>query len=303
MDLNEIVVFAKVVETGSFTAAAAALNLPKSTISRKVAQLEERLDARLLQRTTRKLSLTEIGREYYERCQRIVADIASAEALVGELQAAPRGLLRVTAPVDLGGLYLGAIVAEFLSTEPEITIEAVIVDRILDLVDERVDLALRFGPLPDSSLVARRLGAMRMVPCAAPSYLARSSTLDHPDQLADHQIVAFIPTTRMRSWQLRRDGDEVDVMPTPRFSANVLQAVQDAARAGAGVTLLPDFAVNADLRSGALVRVLTGWCGYEGEVFAVYPSTRNLSPKLRSFLDFLTARMSPEPWGAPAGGS
>lgn len=297
MDLNEIVVFAKVVETGSFTAAAAALNLPKSTISRKVAQLEERLDARLLQRTTRKISLTEIGRAYYERCQRIVADIVAAESLVGELQAAPRGLLRVTAPVDLGGLYLGGIVAAFLATEPEIQIEAVIVDRLLDLVDERVDLALRFGPLPDSSLVARRLGVIRMVPCAAPAYLARSGPLDHPDHLADHQVVAFIPTTRMRSWQLRtREGEEVDVMPTPRFSANALQAVQDAARAGAGVTLLPDFAVNDDLRAGRLVRVLAGWCGYEGEIFAVYPSTRNLSPKLRAFLDFLTARMSPEPW-------
>lgn len=298
MDLNEIVVFAKVVEAGSFTAAATALNLPKSTISRKVAQLEERLDARLLQRTTRKLNLTEIGREYYERCQRIVADIAAAEALVSALQAAPRGLLRITAPADLGGLYLGGIVAEFLKTEREITIEAVIVDRLLDLVDERIDLALRFGPLPDSSLVARRLGVIRMVPCAAPSYLAKARPLDHPDQLTDHDVVAFVPTTRLRSWKLHNKEEEVDVMPTPRFSANILQAVQDAARAGAGVTLLPDFAVNPDLRSGALVRVLSGWCGWEGEVFAVYPSTRNLSPKLRAFLEFLTAKMSPEPWAA-----
>src|SRR5690349_11996049 len=222
MDLNEIVVFAKVVETGSFTAAAEALGLPKSTVSRKVAQLEERLDARLLQRTTRKLSLTEIGRAYYERCQRIVADIAAAETLVGELQSAPRGLLRITAPVDFGELYLGDIVAEFLATTPEITIEAVIVDRILDLVDERVDLALRFGPLPDSTLVARRLCAMKLVPCASPAYLAHAPPLDQPDQLADHHVIAFVPSTRMRSWVLRRGDEEVDVMPTPRFSVNIL---------------------------------------------------------------------------------
>jgi DNA-binding transcriptional LysR family regulator len=296
VDLNEMVVFAKVVETGSFTAAAAALDLPKSTISRKVAQLEERLDARLLQRTTRKLSLTEIGRAYYERCQRIVADIAAAEALVGELQAAPRGLLRITAPVDFGELYLGEIIAEFLAQTPEITIEAVIVDRLMDLVDERVDLALRFGPLPDSTLVARRLCAMKLVPCAAPSYLAHAPPLDHPDQLADHQVVAYVPSTRMRSWSLRREDEEVDVMPTPRVAVNVLGAALDAARAGAGVTLLPDFAVTRDLRAGALVRVLPDWCGYQGEIFAVYPSTRNASPKLRAFLDFVSAKLDPAPW-------
>lgn len=296
VDLNELVVFAKVVETGSFTAAAAALGLPKSTISRKVAQLEERLDARLLQRTTRKLSLTEIGRAYYERCQRIVADIAAAESLVGELQAAPKGLLRITAPVDFAELYLGAIVADFLAAEPDITIEAVVADRVMDLVEERIDLALRFGPLPDSSLVARRLCAMKLVPCAAPSYLARAPALDHPDQLADHQVVAFVPSTRMRSWRLQRDGEEVDVMPAPRFSANTLQTCLAAARAGAGVTLLPDFAVAADLRAGALVRILPDWCGFQGEIFAVYPSTRNLSPKLRAFLDFVAARLTPEPW-------
>ncbi len=292
MDLNEIVVFAKVVETGSFTAAGQALALPKSTVSRKIAQLEERLDARLLQRTTRKLNLTEIGRAYYERCQRIVADIAAAEALVGDLQAAPRGLLRITAPVDLGGIYLGALIAEFLHDRPEIQIEALIVDRILDLVDERVDLAIRFGPLPDSSLVARRLGTMSMVPCAAPAYIERRGMVEHPDDLADHDVVAFVPNTRMRLWRLSGPKRAaVEVTPAPRFAANVLQAVRDAALAGGGVTLMPSFAVDDDLAAGRLVRVLPAWKGLDGEVFAVYPSTRNLSPKLRAFLDFLGARL------------
>lgn len=292
MDLNEIVVFAKVVETGSFTAAAQALGLPKSTVSRKIAQLEERLDARLLQRTTRKLNLTEIGRAYYERCQRIVSEIAAAEALVGDLQAAPRGLLRITAPVDLGGIYLGELVAEFLRDRPEIQIEALIVDRILDLVDERVDVAIRFGPLPDSSLVARRLGGITMIPCAAPSYLERRGPIDHPDQLADHDVVAFVPNTRLRQWRMTGPKRaQIEVMPTFRFAANGLQPVRDAALAGAGVTMLPSFAVHDDLVAGRLVRVMAGWKGFDGEVFAVYPSTRNLSPKLRAFLDFLGTRL------------
>ena len=157
MDLNEIVVFAKVVETKSFTAAAQQLGLPKSTVSRKVSQLEERLDARLLQRTTRKLSLTEIGQAYYERCQRIVADIAAAEQLVDDLQATPRGRLKVTAPVDLGAFRLGELTAQFLALHPDIDVHLELTDRVIDLIDEGYDLGIRFGPLVESTLMARRL--------------------------------------------------------------------------------------------------------------------------------------------------
>jgi DNA-binding transcriptional LysR family regulator len=297
MDLNEIVVFARVVETGSFTAAAQMLGLPKSTVSRKVAQLEERLDARLLQRTTRKLSLTEIGRAYYERCQRIVADIAAAEQLVSELQEAPRGLLRVTAPVDVGGLYLGCIVAEFLRSAPEIQIELVLSDKVFDLVDERLDLALRFGPLPDSSLVARRLGGIVSYVVAAPSYVARRGSPSKPEDLAGHDIVAFVPISRMRFWTLHGPGGaQTELQPLGRISGNGMFAIREAVVAGGGVSLLPDFAISRELASGALVRVMPAWRGPESELFAVYPSTRNLSPKLRTFLDFLGAKLTPPPW-------
>jgi DNA-binding transcriptional LysR family regulator len=297
MDLNEIVVFARVVETGSFTAAAQSLGLPKSTVSRKVAQLEERLDARLLQRTTRKLNLTEIGRAYYERCQRIVADIAAAEQLVADLQEAPRGLLRITAPVDVGGLYLGCIVADFLSTAPDIQIELVLSDRVFDLVDERLDLAIRFGPLPDSSLVARRLGGITSYVVAAPSYVARRGAPTRPEEVAQHDVIAFVPITRMRLWTLRGPGDaQTEITPINRMSANGMFAVREAVRSGAGISLLPDFAVSQELASGSLVRVMPEWRGSDGELFAVYPSTRNLSPKLRVFLDFLTAKLTPPPW-------
>jgi DNA-binding transcriptional LysR family regulator len=297
MDLNEIVVFAKVVETGSFTAAGEALGLPKSTVSRKVAQLEERLDARLLQRTTRKLSLTDVGRAYYERCQRIVADIVEAEQLVSDLEKGPRGLLRVTAPVDVGALHLGTMVADFLAVNPEIQIELVLTDRVVDLVDERMDLAVRFGPLPDSTLVARRLGAMCTIVVASPEYVARHGAPQTPDDLANHEVVLFAPISRMRFWKLNGpDGAEVELSPTARMSANGMFAVREAVRRGAGVSLLPDFAISAEIASGALVRVLPGWKGPQGELFAVYPSTRNLSPKLRAFLDFLQAAFAPTPW-------
>ena len=297
MDLNEIVVFAKVVETGGFTAAATALGLPKSTVSRKVAQLEERLGARLLQRTTRKLGLTEIGRAYYERCQRIVADISEAEQLVADLQEAPRGLLRVTAPIDVGGLYLGCIVADFLSHEPDIQIELVLSDRVFDLVAERLDLAIRFGPLPDSSMVARRLAPMRTVLVAAPAYVEKRGAPAVPEDLAEHDIVSFVPISRMKRWTLRGpDGAELELMPYARFSANGMFAVREAVRSGAGISLLPDFAVHQELTGGTLVRVMPDWHGLEAELFAVYPSTRNLSPKLRAFLDFLAARLTPTPW-------
>jgi DNA-binding transcriptional LysR family regulator len=166
MDLNEIVVFAKVVETRSFTAAAAQLGLPKSTVSRKVAQLEERLGVRLLQRTTRKLSLTEIGQAYFERCQRIVSDIMVAEQMVTDMQSTPRGLLRVTAPVDLGAFALGALVTQFLTDFSDIHVELVLTDRVVDLVDEGVDLGIRFGPLAESTLIARKLTSVDMRLCA-----------------------------------------------------------------------------------------------------------------------------------------
>src|SRR5262245_43991131 len=152
MDLNDIVVFTKVVETRSFTGAADQLGLPKSTVSRKLAQLEERLGVRLVQRTTRKLALTDIGEAYYERCARSVADIAAAEQLVTDMQATPRGRLRVTAPIDLSTRYLGGIIAEFIAANPEVNVEVEATDRIVDLIEEGFDLGIRFGPLPESTL-------------------------------------------------------------------------------------------------------------------------------------------------------
>ena len=297
MDLNEIVVFARVVETRSFTAAAQQLGLPKSTVSRKVAQLEERLGVRLLQRTTRKLSLTEVGQAYYERCARIVQDIAAAEQVVTDMQTAPRGLLRVTVPIDLGSTYLGALVADFLAAYPEIQVDLDLADRIVDLIEEGVDLGLRIGPLTESTLIARKLGVVQLRVCASPAYLARRGTPSALAQLADHDALVFAPSGRVVPWTLHGpDGAVEDAPLRSRLVSNGVLALRDAARAGAGIALLPEPVIADDVAAGRLQIVLPLWTMSQAELFAVYPSTRNLSPTVRAFLEFVIARMSPPPW-------
>ncbi len=293
MDLNEIVVFAKVVETRSFTAAAQQLGLPKSTVSRKVSQLEERLAARLIQRTTRKLSLTEIGQAYYERCQRIVSDIALAEQLVTDMQSTPRGLLRVTAPVDLGGFRLGELTAAFLTKHPDIHLHLELTDRVVDLVDEGYDLALRFGPLGESSLIARRMYAMAMRLYASGAYLAARPPPSEPDDLSDHDLLAFVPNARLNTWVLHGPGGATaELTPSARLSSNNLLAIRQALAAGGGVALLPDFVLGDHVATGTLVPLLPDWHSRPVELFAVYPSTRNLSPKVRVYIDYLSEHLS-----------
>ena len=290
MDLNEIVVFAKVVETRSFTAAAQQLGLPKSTVSRKVSQLEERLAARLLQRTTRKLSLTEIGQVYYERCQRIVTDIAAAEQLVSDMQTTPRGLLKVTAPVDLGAFRLGELTARFLASHPDIHIHLDLSDRVVDLVEDGYELAIRFGPLPESTLIARRLAGASAGLYAAASYLAARGQPSHPDDLGDHELLAFVPVPRLATWTLHgADGATVELTPSARMTSNNLLAIFEATRAGAGISFIPDFVLSCT--DNELVPVLPGWRSSAIEVYGVYPSGKNLAPKVRAYLDFIAEHL------------
>ena len=252
MDLNDIVVFTKVVETKSFTGAAEQLGLPKSTVSRKLAQLEERLGVRLVQRTTRKLALTDIGQAYYERCARIVADVAAAEQLVTDMQSTPRGRLRVTAPVDLSMRYLGSIVADFLAHHSDINLELEATDRITDLIEEGFDLAVRFGTLPESTLIARRLCSISTVMCASPAYLAKRGTPTTIEELDEHDRVLFTPSPRTQSWTMSH-GDQVYEFGRPaRFASNNVGACHEAVGAGAGIALLTDFIVAADCERGTL---------------------------------------------------
>lgn len=293
-DLNEIVVFAKVVETRSFTAAAQQLGLPKSTVSRKVSQLEERLAARLIQRTTRKLSLTEIGQAYYERCARIVTDIALAEQVVTDMQATPRGLLRVTAPVDLGSFRIAELTARFLVDHPDLHVHLDLTDRVIDLVDEGYDLALRFGPLGESSLIARRMCGISMRLYASSGYLAKHGMPQEPDDLSEHDLLMFLPTPRLATWTLIGPGNTtVELTPSARITSNNLLAIRQALEADAGIAFMPEFVLAG--KCGApteLVPVLPAWTSYGGDLFAVYPSVRNLSPKVRVFLDYLAENLA-----------
>jgi DNA-binding transcriptional LysR family regulator len=296
VDLNDIIVFTKVVETHSFTGAAEQLGLPKSTVSRKLAQLEERLGVRLVQRTTRKLALTDIGQAYYDRCSKIVADLAAAEQLVTDMQATPSGRVRVTAPIDLSSTHLGAIVAEFLAMHTDINVELEATDRIVDLIEEGFDVAVRFGPLPESTLIARRLCTVDGVLCAAPSYLARRGTPTTVEELDDHDRVLFTPSKTTQSWTLARGDASYEFGRPAHFASNNVEAVRDAALAGAGIAVLTDFMVAADIASGTLVPMLADWRSRVFEVNAVYPARQNLPPRITLFLDHLSKALAPPPW-------
>jgi DNA-binding transcriptional LysR family regulator len=296
MDLNDIVVFTKVVETKSFTGAADVLGLPKSTVSRKLAQLEERLGVRLVQRTTRKLALTDIGEAYYTRCARIVADVAAAEQLVTDMQATPRGRVRVSASVDLSTTYLGGIIADFVEHHPDINVELDASDRLVDLIEEGFDLAVRIGPLAESSLIARKLTTIDLALCASPAYLATNGAPQHVEELDAHDHVLFTPTSRNQAWTLVNGDATYEFSRPARFASNNYAAVRDVVRANGGIAVLSDFMIASDLASGALVRVLPQWRTRPAEVHAVYPARQNLPPRLTYFLNHLAKAFSRPPW-------
>lgn len=293
MDLNELLVFAKVVQAGSFTVAARGLRMPKSTVSRKVSELEERVGAQLLQRTTRKLNLTEVGRAYYEHCARIVAEAEQAELAVTRMQSAPHGLLRVTAPLTFS--FLGPIVAEFLKRYPEVQLEMVCTDRSVDLVEEGFDLAVRAGRLADSSLIARRLGNLERIVIAAPSYLKERGTPRSPKDLEKHDCLLFGAGQAGNVWTLHSGNKSVEVSVRARLVVNEPDMLGAVTLAGAGVALLPILHYAADITAGRLQRLLPDWTSSGAPVHAVYPSTRHHSPKVMAFVDFLRERWPASP--------
>lgn len=293
-DLDEIVVFARVVEAGSFTGAAAALEMPKSTVSRKVSDLESRLHARLVQRTTRKLSLTDVGRTYYAYAARIVGEIEEAERAVGRLEEVPRGPLRVTTPLSFA--FLGPIFASYARKYPEVVVDVVSTDRRVDLVDEGYDVAIRAGSLADSTLVARPLGSMSRIAVATPRYLKKRGRPREPAALARHDALVFGAGASPTTWRLVAGAKEVEVVVKPRMIANDMDLLREAALADLGVAMLPIFAGVAEIRAGRLERVLGEWCSSPVAIHAVYPSTRHLSPKVKTFVDHLREGLTPPPW-------
>jgi DNA-binding transcriptional LysR family regulator len=294
MDLNEILVFTRVVQTGSFTAAAAQLGMPKSTVSRKVTELEERLKARLLQRTTRKLGLTDVGRTYFDYCARIVAEIEDADRAVSSLQAEPRGLLRITSGTNVG--WLGTIVGEYLRRYPEVSVELVATGRVVDLVEERFDLGIRAGALADSTLVARSLGVSRWFFVATPAYLKKRGRPKSPEDLQTHDCLVFGASAAALTLRLAKADESVQVTLAARMLVNDMDVVRVAATTGVGIGLLPASQCVEDVRARKLERVLRDWEVPATPVHVVYPTARHLTPKVKTFIEHLQQRMTPPPW-------
>lgn len=289
MDLSSIRAFAKVVQTGSFTRAAEALNTHKAHLSRVIGQLERELGARLLERTTRSLSLTEVGREFHVRAIAILAAVEDAQQAVAQSQGEPRGTLRLTCGVEFGMLAVSEWINRFLAQYPQMKVEAEITGRIVDVVHEGFDLAIRVGPLPDSTLAARRLGTLTYALYAAPDYLKRRGTPRSPQDLSHHDVLVFTPGSGSAGWQLVREGDTHRVALQPRFRATNSFAVRDAAASGLGIALLPHLIGEPLVSEGRLRTVLKGWSAPEVPINAVFASARFLAPKVRAFIELAHA--------------
>ncbi|HTM43653.1 MAG TPA: LysR family transcriptional regulator [Polyangiaceae bacterium] len=295
MDLNEITVFAKVVQAGSFTAAAKQLGMPKSTVSRKVAELEQRLDARLLQRTTRKLNLTDAGRTYYDYCARIVSEVDEAERAVTSLQAAPKGLLRVTAPINMS--FLAASISSYLKRYPEVSIDLFCTGRTVDLVEERFDVGIRAGVLADSTLIARSLGTAKWFMVATPAYLKKRGRPRSPEDLKRHDCLLFGPSGHNApELRLESAGKSLQLSVSARLMSGDSNVLHSSALANLGIAVLPAFECVDDLRAHRLERVLSDWNPPSTGMHVVYPSTKHLSPKVKTFVDHLQHGMTPLPW-------
>jgi DNA-binding transcriptional LysR family regulator len=294
MDLNEMLVFARVVRTGSFTTAAAELRMPKSTVSRKVSELEERLGSRLLQRTTRKLSLTDVGRTYYEYCARIAGEVEDAERAVTTLQAAPRGLLRVTAGINAA--YLGPIVSDYLARYLEVRIELYCTGRTVDLVEEGFDIGIRAGALADSTLIARSVGRVSWFLVATPAYLKRGGRPKSPEDLKKHDCLFFGAGSTPFSLHLEGKETPVQVEVPARLLVSDFDVLYAVTVSGLGIGLLPAFRCVDDLRARNLIRVLGDWNAPSTPIHVVYPSTRHVSPKVKTFIEHFQAHLTPPPW-------
>lgn len=292
-DLNDTLVFVKVVELGSFTAAAKALRLPNTTVSRKVQDLEVRLGAQLLHRTTRKLGLTEAGSVYFEHCQRIARDLDQAESAVGELQSGPRGWLRITTTYALGTTWLAPLLGEFHARHPQVRVELLLSNEHLDIIAGEIDVALRVGTLADSNLVARRLNVLRTAVYTTPSYIERFGEPLHPDDLIQHRALTVHKSRN--AWTLSDSSGKPREFPIdPIVIANDPSALRAAMLAGAGIMLTTDAWVRAYVEQGQVQRVLTSWRGLDVDLHALFPHGQVQSPKVRAFINFLVERLNIE---------
>lgn len=290
MDFNQAAVFVRVVQAGSFSAAARVLGLPTSTVSNRVAALEKRLGVTLLQRTTRRLNLTEAGELYFQHASTGLGHLLVAEAAVTESVGEPTGLLRVTAPADLGDHILAGIMTRMRRRYPKVRVDMALTDRHVDLVAEGVDAAIRAGDLKDSSLIAKNVGVACWSPVASPDYLKSAPPLDSPQALRRHCCLQFTPLGK-EAWTLTATTGSVIVPMSGQVMVNDVRVVRSLVLAGEGVALLPRYLCREECATGQLVQVLPEWRAKADPIHIVYPRQRFMPPKLRAFVDLAAGEL------------
>jgi DNA-binding transcriptional LysR family regulator len=295
---EEMRVFAAVVDAGSFVGASGALEISKAAVSRYVADLESRLAVRLLHRTTRRLSLTPEGEVFHARCRELLASVDEAEAEITSRSGEASGLLRINVPFSFGLLHLAPLWVEFMARHPQVTLDVTLADRVVDLVEEGFDLAVRIARLPNSSLVSRPLTSTRMVLCASPAYLRSHGQPTHPFDLASHVVLAYSLFSMGDQWEFTGSEGVVSVKVTPRMRTNSGDTCRVAALHHQGIVLQPSFLVGPDLLAGTLVEVMPAWRSVEMGVYAVYPSRKFVSPKVRLMIEFLVNAFRTRAWPA-----
>lgn len=293
--LEAMQAFTKVVTLGSYAEAGRALGLTRSAVSKAVMEIEQTLGARLLDRTTRRVAVTEAGRAYYESCLDILSRVEETEAQVSRLHDEPRGILKVNAPTSFGALYLGAAVADVMAVHPDLKVELSLNDRFVDPIEEGFDVTIRIARLADSSLIARRLADARRALVASPDYLARHGAPATPEDLVRHRCLVYGHSTTLQRWSLVRDGEEISVPVNSQFCSNNGDVLRTAALAGQGITVLPTFLVGSDVRAGRLAVVLAQNAPTPLGIYALYAANRFLAAKTRVFVDALVARFGHVP--------
>ena len=295
--LAEMMTFAKVVETRSFSEAARVLSTSKSLVSKQVSNLESALGVRLLHRTTRRMSLTEIGAAYYEHCVRIANEIDAAEETVSQLQVEPRGVLRITSPVIFASLHLAPALRTFLQRHEQVEVELNASDRIVDIVEEGYDLAIRITDHPTPTMVARKIAPVRWVTCASPEYLERSGIPDAPQDLSRHQCLVYQGIPAMRSgWPYRIGNKNVMLQVSGRCRVNTSEVLLQMALDGMGIVLFPTYILGPLLKGGRLTQILPEYVAYpDTSLYATYLPNRYMQPKVRAFIDHLLEHFGPEP--------
>ena len=289
-------VYCSVVENDSLAGAARSLNVSPSVVSKQLSALEDRLGVRLINRTTRRISVTQEGTAYYESCKRIITDVAEAENAVSSAHAAPRGLLKITAPVTFAHRHLTPHLPKFLDMFPEVEVQVQVNDRVVDLVDEGIDLAIRISQLKDSSLIARRLAPNRRYIAATPEYLKKNGTPNAVDDLKEHRLITWPPGNPLNDWHFLINGIERIMKVNGAIAVNEGDGILTTLLAGGGLGMTQEFLAGPYVREKKLVPLLEEFVREDNPIYAVYPSNKHLSPKVRAFVDFLVKIYSPTPY-------